>query len=81
MSTGDGYGVGKDVQTDGAVHLLFRKVPSGGHSYTAERQGHFQRKKPGSERDIKPAVILRSLQLDGLALFKGHLVLSVGKTM
>lgn len=59
VSAGDGYGVGKDVKTDGAVHLLFRKVPSGGHSCTSERQGHFQRKKPGSERGIKPAVILR----------------------
>lgn len=71
VSTRDRYRVSKDVETNGAVHLLFGKVPSGGHSCTAERQGHFQHKKPGSERGIKPAVILRSLQLDGLALFKG----------
>ena len=58
VSAGDGHGVGEDVETDGAVHLLFRKVPSGGHSCTAERQGHFQRKKPASERGIRPAVIL-----------------------
>lgn len=69
MSAGDGYGVGEDVETDGAVHLLFRKVPSGGHSYTAERQGHFQRKQPAFERGIKPAVILRSLGLDGVISF------------
>lgn len=67
VSARDGHGVSKDVETNGAVHLLFGKVPSGGHSCTAERQGHFQHKKPGSERGIKPAVILRSLELDGLA--------------
>lgn len=66
MSARDGHRVGEDVETDGAVHLLFRKVPSGGHSCTAERQGHFQRKQPASEWGIKPAVILRSLGLDGV---------------
>lgn len=64
VPTGDGDGVGEDVQTDGAVHLLFRKVPGGGHSYTAERQGHFQHKQAAFERGIKPAVILRSPELD-----------------
>ncbi len=68
VSAGDGHGVGEDVETDGAVHLLFRKVPSSGHSCTAERQGHFQRKLPGSERGIKPAV-MRLRGLDGLTLF------------
>lgn len=67
VSARDGHGVCEDVETNGAVHLLFGKVPSGGHSCTAERQRHFQHKKPGSERGIKPAVILRSVELDGLA--------------
>lgn len=65
VPAGDGHGVGEDVQTDGAVNLLFRQVPSGSHSYTAERQGHFQRKQPAFELGIRPAVILRFLELDG----------------
>lgn len=38
VSTGDRNRVGEDVQTNGAVHLLFRQIPSGGHSCTAERR-------------------------------------------
>lgn len=56
VSAGDGNGVGEDVQTDGAVHLLFGEVASGGHSCTAERQGHCQLKQSASELDTKPAV-------------------------
>lgn len=32
VPTGDRYGIGEHIETDGAVHLLFGQVPSGGHS-------------------------------------------------